>query len=47
VKRKPSQKSPWLRRISVAWLAATFLVANAVSAVFLIALADRRRKRGV
>ncbi|UYV11238.1 MAG: hypothetical protein NCW75_07970 [Phycisphaera sp.] len=45
MKRKPSQKGPWLRRVSVAWLAGTFLVANAVSAVFLIALADRHSVR--
>jgi len=45
VKRTPSHKGPWLRRISVAWLTATFLVANTVSAVFLIAWADRHSVR--
>ncbi|MFI4882402.1 MAG: hypothetical protein ACIAQU_07445, partial [Phycisphaerales bacterium JB064] len=45
VTRKPSHKGPWLRRVSVAWLAGTFLTANAVSAVFLIALADRHSVR--
>lgn len=45
MKGKPSQKGPWLRRVSVAWLAGTFLVANTVSAVFLIALADRHSVR--
>ncbi len=43
--RKPSHKGPWLRRVSVVWLAGTFLTANAVSAVFLIALADRHSVR--
>lgn len=45
MKGKPSHKGPWLRRVSVAWLAGTFLVANTVSAVFLIALADRHSVR--
>ncbi len=33
------------RRLKVAWLAATFVLANSVSASFLIALADRYRVR--
>lgn len=45
MKRTAAHKSPWLRRVSVAWLAGTFLIANAVSAVFLIALADRHSAR--
>lgn len=45
MKGRSTHKGPWLRRVSVAWLAGTFLVANAVSAVFLIALADRHSVR--
>lgn len=43
--RHPTKKSPWPRRIGVGWLAITFLLANSVSAAFLIALADRHRVR--
>lgn len=35
----------WRRRIHIAWLAATFLVANLVSAAFLVSIADRHRVR--
>ncbi|MFI4882448.1 MAG: hypothetical protein ACIAQU_07680 [Phycisphaerales bacterium JB064] len=45
MKKRPSQRGPWLRRVSVAWLAATFFIANAVSAAFLVALADRHSVR--
>ena len=36
---------PWRRRLFVVWLASTFLLANAVSVAFLIAMADRHRLR--
>lgn len=42
---RAGQRGPWRRRVTVAWLAATFLLANAVTAGFLIALADRHRVR--
>ncbi|MEO1279779.1 MAG: hypothetical protein AAFV77_12550, partial [Planctomycetota bacterium] len=43
---KPQRKRSALpRRFKVVWLAITFLLANAVSASFLIALADRYRVR--
>ncbi|GIW73705.1 MAG: hypothetical protein KatS3mg103_0227 [Phycisphaerales bacterium] len=35
----------WLRRVRIAWLAATFLIANAVTAGFLLAWADATRIR--
>lgn len=43
--KHPPAKTPWVRRIGVGWLAVTFLLANTVSAAFLIALADRHRLR--
>lgn len=42
---KRARKGPWLRRLSVAWLAVTFFVANGVAAAFLIAIADRHAVR--
>lgn len=42
---KPRPARAWPKRLGVAWLAATFLAANTVSAAFLIALADRYRVR--
>ncbi|MFI4915529.1 MAG: hypothetical protein ACIAS6_03345 [Phycisphaerales bacterium JB060] len=45
MKRRPTQKNPWFRRVSVVWLAATFLIANAVSAAFLVAIADHHSAR--
>lgn len=40
MKRRPARRGPWRRRVSVAWLAVTFFVANGVAAAFLIAIAD-------
>lgn len=43
--KRTRPRRAWPRRVGVAWLAATFLAANAVSAAFLVALADRYRVR--
>lgn len=42
---KARPRRSWPRKLAIAWLATTFLVANTVSAAFLVALADRYRVR--
>ncbi len=43
--RLSRQRGPWRRRLAIGWLAATFLIANGVSAAFLISIADRHGVR--